>query len=679
MLQKDYRTLANSPSGPIADSDVFTFDKAGRMLTAVSGRYTNTVTNVFDPMGRHQQEKLTVAGQTYTITHDFDSLGRPFKMTYPDGTITEKSFTDRGQLYQTKYAGSVIDTRTYDDGGRLSTSTYSNGAVTTHNYRVSGSNKDNLLASIVTTNPGSNKVGTYSYTWDANKNKTAETITNSPLSGYGFSTGATGYDDENRVTAWSRSDNNQNQTWNLSLVGDWNSVNQTGTSPLSQSRTHGPTHEFTSFIGTNSGTITYDVKGNMNSRPASLAAPALNLVWDFDNKLKGADNDNTPATLEVMFTYDALGRRVSSSESGSTVIYLQSGQQTIADYASGAAPSSPTYRYVYGSYIDELLLRETITGSAKHFYHRNQQYSVTALTNNTGDTIELYCYTAHGAVTFLDNSGLEIPNSGFAIRHTYTGREWDSALAMHYFRSRWFDTNAGRFLSRDSIGLVDGTNLYSDYFGLANLDPTGRSCMQIGDFCGPDSTIAFTSFLARISPVLRSLPTDELGPIDGFWWLWDYGGSIDFYLGKGTYIPTTFPGCATGKCSNSVDFCGKCVRQTVLNNILYGVVAAAHDVPPGTAEDGANIHNWWRGKGWEGWEQKCAYAIGNEFWLQIMRTKGKRHSKDQFCRIFNKFDKNCGNKVSSAFDHCSSCGLEATEDQFGRVVLGDTRIPKFAH
>jgi len=37
-LAKDYRTLANSPSGKIADSDTFTFDATGRMLTAISGR-----------------------------------------------------------------------------------------------------------------------------------------------------------------------------------------------------------------------------------------------------------------------------------------------------------------------------------------------------------------------------------------------------------------------------------------------------------------------------------------------------------------------------------------------------------------------------------------------------------------------------------------------------------------
>ena len=37
LLQRDYRTRANSPSGTITDSDQFTYDAAGRMLTATSG------------------------------------------------------------------------------------------------------------------------------------------------------------------------------------------------------------------------------------------------------------------------------------------------------------------------------------------------------------------------------------------------------------------------------------------------------------------------------------------------------------------------------------------------------------------------------------------------------------------------------------------------------------------
>ena len=59
LTQRDYRTRVNSPSGPIADSDVFTYDLASRVLTAVSGRYTNTVTETYDGIGRLKTEALT--------------------------------------------------------------------------------------------------------------------------------------------------------------------------------------------------------------------------------------------------------------------------------------------------------------------------------------------------------------------------------------------------------------------------------------------------------------------------------------------------------------------------------------------------------------------------------------------------------------------------------------------
>ena len=38
-------------------------------------------------------------------------------------------------------------------------------------------------------------------------------------------------------------------------------------------------------------------------------------------------------------------------------VYVQVGQQTIADYGAGIAASTPRYRYVYASYIDEPVLR----------------------------------------------------------------------------------------------------------------------------------------------------------------------------------------------------------------------------------------------------------------------------------------------------------------------------------
>ncbi|MBX3417067.1 MAG: RHS repeat-associated core domain-containing protein [Pirellulaceae bacterium] len=283
-----------------------------------------------------------------------------------------------------------------------------------------------------------------------------------------------------KPSTWNHSDSNQNQAWNLSLVGDWNTFNQTGSSPLTQTRTHGPAHEFTSFTGTNSGTLTYDAKGNQTVRPASLVAPALNLSWDFDNRLIGADTDGTPASLEVTYEFDALGRRVARNGPSGNVVFVQSGQQTIADYARGAAASSPSFRYVYGSYIDEPILRHGGTGStlptsgtSLAYYHRNQQYSIVALTNHSGAILERYAYTAHGELTIMAANGTLRTTSLYNNRYTYTGREWDPDFNLYHFRARLYDPIAGRFITRDPLGYVDGMSLYRGYFGLNGTDPGG--------------------------------------------------------------------------------------------------------------------------------------------------------------------------------------------------------------
>ena len=52
----------------LSDADSFTYDASSRMLTAVSGRYSNTVTHTYDTAGRKATESLTISGQTYTAT-----------------------------------------------------------------------------------------------------------------------------------------------------------------------------------------------------------------------------------------------------------------------------------------------------------------------------------------------------------------------------------------------------------------------------------------------------------------------------------------------------------------------------------------------------------------------------------------------------------------------------------
>jgi RHS repeat-associated protein len=186
-----------------------------------------------------------------------------------------------------------------------------------------------------------------------------------------------------------------------------------------------------------------------------------------------ADVDND-STADVFYKWDALGRRVLRDDGTTATVFVQSGQQTIADYTAGTAASSPTYTYVYASYIDEPVMRGGSGGL--RYYHRNQQYSITALTNGSGTIIERYAYTAYGTPTITDASGTVLTSSADNNRYTYTGREWDSSLSLYYYRARMYDSVAGRFCSRDPIArILHGLDdyAYTSCSPLASRDPSG--------------------------------------------------------------------------------------------------------------------------------------------------------------------------------------------------------------
>ena len=109
-------------------------------------------------------------------------------------------------------------------------------------------------------------------------------------------------------------------------------------------------------------------------------------------------------------------------------------------------------------------------------YHRNQQYSITAMTTSSGAVAERYAYTAYGQPTILNASGTVLTSSAVGNRYTYTGREWDETLGLHHFRARWISPLAGRFLRRDPIGYEGsewGGHEYLEARCLVSLDPSG--------------------------------------------------------------------------------------------------------------------------------------------------------------------------------------------------------------
>jgi RHS repeat-associated protein len=88
----------------------------------------------------------------------------------------------------------------------------------------------------------------------------------------------------------------------------------------------------------------------------------------------------------------------------------------------------------------------------KYYYHFDGLGSVTSLTNSNENVAVSYQYDAFGII--LHESGSI--NNPFK----FTSREHDKFIGLYYYRARHYDQTKGRFLQKDPMGMIDGTNSY---------------------------------------------------------------------------------------------------------------------------------------------------------------------------------------------------------------------------
>jgi RHS repeat-associated protein len=190
------------------------------------------------------------------------------------------------------------------------------------------------------------------------------------------------------------------------------------------------------------------------------------------------------------FTYDALGRRVTESDSTDSQYFYYAGQQMIEN----APQSGATVRhqqFVYGiDYIDHVILRDRDADNAgdtgslggegsgleeRLYYTHNRQFSVTGLVSQTGTVVERTIYDPYGESQYFSSSyASPTATSSYANNVSFTGR-WVDPTGELYFRARYYDPELGRFISQDPMMYVDGMSMYGYCRSnpLCLLDPMG--------------------------------------------------------------------------------------------------------------------------------------------------------------------------------------------------------------
>ena len=112
------------------------------------------------------------------------------------------------------------------------------------------------------------------------------------------------------------------------------------------------------------------------------------------------------------------------------------------------------------------------------------------IANTSGAILERYRYTAYGVPTFLNGAGAVIPATQITNATLFTGRRYDAETGLYYYRTRYLDPLAGRFNTRDSIGIWgDPGEMGNGYTYVGNdpigeTDPTGQYITCGGEMAG---------------------------------------------------------------------------------------------------------------------------------------------------------------------------------------------------
>lgn len=484
---------------PSTLSETYAYDAVGN-LTSKTDRKNQTINYVYDGLDRLTSKTYPDSSQ---VEYVYDLVGKIQSVNDPTGTYSF-AYDNMGRLVGTTTSYSFLTSRnftvgyTYDKNSNRTGMTDPESGVTAYAY-------DTLNRLTTLTPPAAFTTGSFGFSYDALSRRTQMTrpnnvstdytydnlsrllnvlhkLSGSTIDGASYTVDAVGnrtakanllpsapvenytYDAIYQLTQAVQNGSTTAESYTYDPVG--NRLSSLAASPWN----YNVSNQLTSISGSPGTTFTYDSNGNTTSK--TDATGTTTYTWDYENRLTSVTLPNSGGT--VSFTYDPLGRRIRKVFGSATTIYAYDGENIVEETdGSGTAVA----RYAMGLSIDEPLAM--LRSSATHFYSADGLGSITSLTDASGAVAASYSYDTFGNLT---------ASAGSLVNpFRYTAREWDTETGLYFYRARYYDSMAGRFLSEDPLG-TDSDDLdlyryvqnspvgYTDPRGLAKTHDCGGGC-----------------------------------------------------------------------------------------------------------------------------------------------------------------------------------------------------------
>ncbi len=465
---------------PDGNRTVFQYDSKGNMIYA--GNKDIAYNFSYDARGSLTE---IIDSNSRAISYQYDATGKRTQMITPEGKTITYAYDANSRLTQLLSEMGTFDF-TYDTLGRRTKLSMPNGASTTYSYDA-----DSRLTALLHKTSRGAVIDSFTYTHDNVGNRLTKTEVEKK---YTYS-----YDAVYRLlqSLPSKYENRDGHGEREHEYKQEHGAEAFSYDPVGN-RLTGPErrdpyvyNQGNQLNSDRKYAYEYDRNGSLIKKTEigdDDKPKVFTYSYDYENRLIKVEIQNEDNLKVITFAYDPFGRRIAKTVQGKEIEDQHEGERDGDDHESLRTTyyvydntnilleynqrGGVTARYLHGIGIDGHLAVQK--RERTYYYHADGLGSIVALTDKWSRVVQRYDYDSFG----------NMKHHGYRIKqpYTYTGREWDQEVGLYFYRARYYDARAGRFITKDPIGFAGGdVNLYA-YVGnnpATWVDPYGL--LGLGD------------------------------------------------------------------------------------------------------------------------------------------------------------------------------------------------------